>query len=162
MHIKYASPIGGIDLHFNETALTGLYFSDGNNPERSANHAAPQLPVPQSIIFQTIAELDEYFNGTRREFTIPLEPHGTEFQKSVWNALLGVPFGETKSYMDIAQEIGKPKAARAIGGAVGKNPISIIIPCHRIIGTNRSLTGFGGGLPIKKWLLEHEGFSTNS
>jgi len=166
--IKYTAPFGGLDLHFSETALTGLYFSEGNNPQRSAEHitahsvvgaATCRPPIANHLVELTIRELDEYFAGTRRIFTIPLEPHGTDFRKSVWERLLHVPFGETKSYMDIAREIGNPKAPRAVGGAVGKNPISIIIPCHRIIGTNRSLTGFGGGIPIKKWLLTHEGIS---
>jgi methylated-DNA-[protein]-cysteine S-methyltransferase len=100
--------------------------------------------------------LDHYFCGRSKAFDLPLEPRGTEFQKSVWRALLDVPFGETTTYGDLARRLGKPAAVRAVGAANGANPIPIVIPCHRVIGSNGSLVGFGGGLPVKRWLLDHE------
>ena len=100
--------------------------------------------------------LDRYFSGRSNVFDLPLEPRGTEFQRSVWRALLEVPFGETTTYGDLAKRLGKPAAMRAVGAANGANPIPILIPCHRVIGSNGSLVGFGGGLPVKRWLLEHE------
>jgi methylated-DNA-[protein]-cysteine S-methyltransferase len=105
--------------------------------------------------------LKEYFAGKRTEFEdLTLAPAGTTFQLSVWQALLQIPFGATRSYADIARAIGNPKGVRAVGLANGRNPIPVIVPCHRVIGSNGSLTGFGGGLPTKKWLLAHEGVST--
>ena len=100
--------------------------------------------------------LDDYFAGRRTTFDLPLEPRGTDFQKSVWRALLDIPFGATTTYGAIAHRIGKPEAIRAVGAANGANPLPIVVPCHRVIGSNGSLTGFGGGLPVKRWLLDHE------
>ena len=99
----------------------------------------------------------QYFSGERKEFDLTLNPVGTEFQKQTWCMLAKIPFGETWSYGQVANEIGLPKGVRAVGAANGRNPISIILPCHRVIGRNGTLTGFGGGLPTKQWLLEHEG-----
>lgn len=104
----------------------------------------------------TISQLDEYFAGNRTTFTVALSPQGTDFQQRVWRALMQVGYGDTVSYGNIAKQLGKPKASRAVGAANGANPIPIIIPCHRIIGANGKLTGFGGGLPTKQWLLAHE------
>lgn len=100
--------------------------------------------------------LERYFSGRSKTFDVPLEPRGTEFQKSVWRALLEVPYGETTTYGDLARRLGNPSAVRAVGAANGANPIPIVIPCHRVIGSNGSLVGFGGGLPVKRWLLDHE------
>lgn len=108
------------------------------------------------VLEQTKLQLDEYFLGIRRSFENPLYPVGTDFQKKVWSALLEIPYGETRSYKDIAQNIGNPKGSRAVAGAIGVNGISILIPCHRVIGSNRSLTGFAGGLEAKRILLELE------
>lgn len=105
---------------------------------------------------KAINQLNEYFVGTRKNFDLPLEMNGTEFQKKVWNALCGIPYGEIRSYKDIAQEIGNPKAVRAVGGANNKNKFMIIVPCHRVIGVNGSLTGYAGGMDVKKKLLELE------
>jgi methylated-DNA-[protein]-cysteine S-methyltransferase len=102
------------------------------------------------------AQLHEYFRGERQSFDLPLAPHGTEFQQDVWRALQRIPYGETRSYSDIAREIGRPAAVRAVGAANGANPISIVIPCHRVVGSNGSLTGFGGGIETKRWLLALE------
>ena len=103
-----------------------------------------------------ITQLDEYFNGSRRDFELPLDLQGTEFQVAAWNALAKIPYGRTASYGQQAASIGRPKAVRAIGGANGRNPVAIVLPCHRIVGADGSLTGFGGGIAVKKWLLDHE------
>jgi methylated-DNA-[protein]-cysteine S-methyltransferase len=102
------------------------------------------------------AQLQQYFRGERRAFDLPLAPRGTEFQQLVWSALQRIPYGETRSYSDIAREIGRPAAVRAVGAANGANPIPIVIPCHRVVGSNGSLTGFGGGIETKRWLLALE------
>lgn len=108
------------------------------------------------VIMQTKKQLEEYFEGKRKEFNVPLEVKGTEFQEKVWKALLEIPYGETRSYLDIAKRIGNPKASRAVGMANNKNKIMIIIPCHRVIGSNKKLVGYAGGLEVKKRLLEIE------
>ena len=108
------------------------------------------------ILEQTKKQLDEYFTGNRKTFDIPLHPVGTDFQKKVWNALLDIPYGETISYKEIAMSMGNPNGTRAVAGAIGSNGISILIPCHRVIGSNHSLTGFAGGLATKRILLELE------
>ena len=109
-----------------------------------------------SVLEQAMAQLNEYFAGTRTTFTIPLRPVGTDFQQRVWNALLQIPYGATRSYKDIALSVGNPKAVRAVAQAIGANGISIFIPCHRVIGTNHTLTGYAGGLPTKHTLLSLE------
>lgn len=109
-----------------------------------------------SILEETKRQLDEYFAGNRKAFTIPLHLVGTDFQQQVWNELLNIPYGATTSYREIAQNIGKPKAVRAVAGAIGANGISILIPCHRVIGSDKSLTGYAGGLKAKKMLLQIE------
>ena len=108
------------------------------------------------VIEEAVRQLDEYFAGCRREFSMPLQPVGTDFQLRVWRALLDIPYGQTRSYMDIARAIGSPRSARAAAQAIGANGIAILIPCHRVIGSNQSLTGFAGGLDKKAWLLDHE------
>ena len=132
--------------------------SDGASITRVAFHARGVVSstVPAGPIAQVVQQLDEYFNGRRTTFSVPLAPDGTPFQQSVWRALLDIPFGETRSYADIARMIGRPAAVRAVGAANGQNPIPIIVPCHRVIGSNGSLTGFGGGLAMKEFLLRHE------
>lgn len=109
-----------------------------------------------SILEETKRQLDEYFSGNRKAFTIPLHLVGTDFQQQVWNELLNIPYGATTSYKEIAQSIGKPKAVRAVAGAIGANGISILIPCHRVVGSDNSLTGYAGGLEAKKMLLQIE------
>ena len=101
-------------------------------------------------------QLAEYFAGERRDFDLPLAAPGTAFQKLVWDALVRIPFGEVRSYGELARTLGRPSGSRAVGAANGKNPIAIIVPCHRVIGANGTLTGYAGGLPTKQWLLEHE------
>lgn len=144
-HGVYESPCGSLHLIATDTALTGLYFESALDTEEN------------EIIINTKKQLDEYFKGIRKVFDLPLAYlHGTDFQKKAWNALLRIPYGETRSYQQMAQQIGHPKAVRALGGANHRNPISIIIPCHRVIGKNGSLTGYGGGMENKEFLLQLE------
>jgi methylated-DNA-[protein]-cysteine S-methyltransferase len=143
----HESPIGVIEVVGMEGALISLNFVE------HARHEA----VGNPLIEETLRQLSEYFGGKRREFALPLAWHGTVFQQQVWRQLLEIPYGVTLSYRDLARAIGKPEAVRAVGSANGKNPISIIVPCHRVIGSDGDLTGYGGGLWRKEWLLRHEG-----
>jgi len=136
-----------------DNAIVGLFF--GTKPPAGFTHAETPL------IQKAAAQIEEYLNGKRKQFKLPLITHGTEFQKAVWQALQTIPFGETRSYKEIAAMIGRPKAVRAVGMANNRNPISIIIPCHRVIGHDGKLVGYGGGLPLKQRLLELEGAITN-
>jgi methylated-DNA-[protein]-cysteine S-methyltransferase len=143
----YNSPIGILEIGATDNDIVSVNFLE-INPDRNA----PASPLLENCIQQ----LDEYFHHKRQKFDLPLLPQGTSFQKLVWEKLQEIPFGTTKSYLDIAKRIGDPKSIRAVGGANGKNPISIIIPCHRVIGANGKLIGYGGGLWRKEWLLRHE------
>lgn len=143
------SPIGRLLLVASDNALTRIDFG-GESAGRCEAGRAPVLALARR-------ELGDYFRGKLREFTVPLAPEGTAFQRDVWNALLALPYGETTTYGEIAQKIGRPAAVRAVGAANGANPIPIIIPCHRVIGRDGSLTGYGGGISIKQFLLRLEG-----
>jgi methylated-DNA-[protein]-cysteine S-methyltransferase len=112
---------------------------------------------PNATLDRARVQLEEYFSGNRKQFDLPLAPQGTPFQQEVWHTLATIPYGETISYAQLAQRIGKPTAMRAVGAANGRNPLPIVLPCHRVIGADGSLTGFGGGLPTKQFLLELEG-----
>ena len=143
---RYPSPVGPLTICSDGTAITGLW------PDH-AGKVRDDLPV----LAAARDWLDRYFRGERPDpKELPLRPAGTDFQRQVWEKLLEVPYGETRSYGHIAREIGKPRACQAVGQAVGRNPISIMIPCHRIIGADGSLTGFAWGLPMKRQLLNHE------
>lgn len=144
----YPSPIGLIELSATSVALTTLYFVE--EPRHAATNNA--------ILTTAVTQLAEYFAGARRQFDLPLHFQGTAFQQQVWQQLLTVPYGKTVPYQEIANALGNPKAVRAVGAANGQNPISIIAPCHRIIGSNGNLIGYGGGLWRKEWLLKHEGY----
>lgn len=148
MHYQYMeSPIGPLTLTEQEGKLTQLLF--GQLPVMGEQKNTPLLQ-------QTRQQLEEYFRRERQEFSIPLVPQGTEFQRLVWTGLQSIPYGESISYGELARRIGHPKAFRAVGGANHHNPISIIIPCHRVVGSDGSLTGYGGGLEKKIFLLELE------
>lgn len=140
-----SSPLWELTLIADETHLRELRF--GRLPWESREN---------SILIEAKKELEEYFDGKRKYFDIPLAPHGTEFQEKAWKALTMIPYGETRSYGEEAQLAGSPKAVRAIGWANNKNPIAIIIPCHRVIGSDGSLTGYAGGVDKKKYLLDME------
>ena len=146
------SPIGPLLLSGNNHQLQGLYFSSGKKA-RGADANWERFDEP---FRQATKQLQQYFAGERFSFDLDLAPQGTEFQLKVLQALQRIPYGETCSYAEIAQQIENPKAVRAVGAANGNNPIALIIPCHRVIGSNGSLTGFGGGLDAKRYLLELE------
>jgi methylated-DNA-[protein]-cysteine S-methyltransferase len=147
------SPVGPLTIESDEHyRLSRLAFAE----ELGMGSSAAE-PVPSGVLAETVRQLDEYFTGTRREFDIELAPRGTAFQLAVWDSLRAIPYGETRSYGLIARSIGRPKAVRAVGQANGRNPIAIIVPCHRVIGSDHSLTGFGGGLENKRFLLGLEG-----
>ena len=147
-----ASPIGTLLLTGTREGLTGVYMETGG-----AASAAVMSAVRDTTSFaEAKRQLQEYFAGTRRGFDLPLQPEGTPFQVMVWDALREIPYGTTVSYQELARRIGAEKAVRAVGAANGANPIPIIIPCHRIIGADGSLTGYGGGIERKRWLLDHE------
>ena len=149
------SPIGRLLLTSDAAALTGLYMEK----ERRLRPADPTaIEDPEHPLLAGVAvQLAEYFAGDRRVFDVPLAARGTDFQRGVWDELTRIEFGRTCSYGEIARRLGKPGASRAVGLANGSNPISIIVPCHRVIGADGSLTGYGGGLERKQWLLRHEG-----
>lgn len=151
------SPVGPITLIANHEAL--LCLSWGGDPSKLPDSHSAAPGSNHKILNQTQKQLEEYFNGKRFSFDIPLDPQGTEFQKQVWQQLLKIPYGKHITYGEQAQRLGRPKAARAVGAANGKNPIGIIIPCHRVIGASGHLTGFAGGLEMKKQLLTLEGIS---
>lgn len=154
------TPIGRLRLAATETGLAAVLFPNQKDkvfPKREGSAKA------RAHLDKAANALSRYFEGKLTDFAgLTLAAEGTAFQKSVWAALARIPFGETRSYADIARAIGNPKGVRAVGLANGKNPLPIIVPCHRVIGADGSLTGFGGGLPTKKWLLEFEGIETPS
>ena len=147
------SPIGQIALYADESALLGLAFEEDRHPRDWSG----ALAKATAVLLDAERQLQEYFGGGRKSFDLPLRPEGTEFQQRVWRQLMQIPFGETLSYLELARRIGNAKAVRAVGMANGRNPIGLIIPCHRVIGSNGDLIGYGGGLPRKEYLLKHEG-----
>jgi methylated-DNA-[protein]-cysteine S-methyltransferase len=147
------SPIGPLTLSASGGSLTGLSM-DG---QRHLRPAPPSQERDDAWFADIVAQIDAYFSGTLTEFEIPIRLEGgTEFQQSVWEHLLDIPYGTTISYGELAHRVGNPNASRAVGLANGRNPIALIVPCHRVIGSNGQLTGYGGGLDRKSWLLEHE------
>ena len=142
----YDSPIGILEIGTTEDELISILYVY----EKRKNTEQPE------ILKETIKQIQEYFNGTRKEFDIKFKLKGTEFQEKVWNALTDIPYGDTVSYKYIETKIGNEKAVRAVGNTNGRNIINIVVPCHRVIGANKSLTGYGGGLDKKSWLLKHE------
>jgi methylated-DNA-[protein]-cysteine S-methyltransferase len=150
----FESPIGRLLLTSDGTALTGLYMEPSRKAQSTDGWAEDVTVTPLSA---TVRQLTEYFDGIRREFDLPLRMQGTTFQTRVWRELTEIPYGQTWSYGQLAQRIDKPSASRAVGLANGRNPISILVPCHRVIGADGSLTGYGGGIERKRWLLAHEG-----
>jgi methylated-DNA-[protein]-cysteine S-methyltransferase len=148
------SPVGLLRLMADENGLTGVYLPSHKGeppPVQAWEGAAPP------VLLSAREQLDEYFAGKRTVFDLPLAPRGTEFQQEVWRALREIPYGETRSYGELAARVGRPGAARAVGAANGRNPVSIIVPCHRVVGASGALTGYAGGMERKQWLLRHEG-----
>ena len=149
------SPLGVLQLFARGDELTGMHLQDQDVPSGLARQES-RVGRSTPVLVRTAQQLAEYFAGTRTVFDLPLAPQGSGFQERVWHQLLAIPYGTTRSYGEIARAIGRPSASRAVGTANGANPIAIIVPCHRVIGQNGSLTGYAGGLPIKRWLLDHE------
>jgi methylated-DNA-[protein]-cysteine S-methyltransferase len=157
-YTEYSSPLGQLIIAATERGVCGLYF------EQHKYFAGPQGWVrndQQPHLRQAVAQLDEYFANTRSAFDVALDLKGTSFQQAVWRALRALPFGVTTSYGDIARRLGKPRAVRAVGTAIGRNPVSIIVPCHRVLGASGALSGYAGGVERKQFLLEHERHASN-
>lgn len=146
------TPFGQLLLVGSDDALTGLYVADHERAPRPE----PTWVPDEGRLDEARRQLEEYFSGTRTEFDLEVRPEGAPFEQAVWSALREIPYGETTSYGEIARRIGKPEAARAVGAANGRNPVSIVIPCHRVIGSDGRLTGYGWGVDRKSWLLDHE------
>jgi methylated-DNA-[protein]-cysteine S-methyltransferase len=142
------TPLGPLRLVAREDDIVAIVLPDSDGPTGRASKSG--------VLALAQRQLEQYFARERREFELPLAPEGTAFQQRVWRALLAIPCGATRSYGEIARAIGRPAASRAVGAANGRNPIAIVVPCHRVIGSNGTLTGYGGGLPAKRWLLDHE------
>ena len=153
MHAEIDSPLGALTVVASPVGVRSLMWpNDGSAPEPVDTASSDA----GSVIAQVRQQLGEYFAGTRQSFDVPLDPVGTNFQQQAWQALRSIPFGETRSYGEQAAQMGDKRKARAVGAANGRNPIGIIVPCHRVIGSNGSLTGFAGGIDAKRFLLEHE------
>ncbi len=151
-YTKTNSPIGELLLFSDGTAITGLY----GMPHKGAPTPGPHQEPEEAPFAKVLDELDRYWSGQLKEFTIPLAPLGTPFQQRVWSALRAIPYATTISYGELAKRVGSPLAARAVGGANARNPISVIVPCHRVIGSKGILTGYAGGISRKEQLLGHE------
>jgi len=149
-HATRPSPVGPITIVASPTAVVAIHLGDGS--PLPGSRGADDHP----LLAAAAAQLGEYFAGRRRDFDLPLDGVGTAFQRDVWRALCGIPFGATCGYGELAARLGRPSAARAVGAANGKNPIAIVVPCHRVIGKDGTLTGYAGGMAIKQWLLDHE------
>ncbi len=148
------SPVGPLRVAADASGLVALVFPRNRHPARGAD---AWREGDSTLLRDARRQLAEYFAGRRRTFDLPLSPRGTEFQRRVWMALATIPYGETLSYAQLAAKLGSPSASRAVGAANGRNPLPIVLPCHRVIGADGSLTGFGGGLPTKQFLLKLEG-----
>ncbi len=149
------SPVGVLTLVASDVGLVAVLWP-ADDPRRVRMESARE-DAEHDVLKASVTQLQEYFAGTRSRFDLPFDVRGTAFQKQVWEQLLAIPYGETRSYGDIARRLGKPAASRAVGAANGRNPLSIVVPCHRVIGTSGTLTGFAGGLDTKRVLLELEG-----
>jgi methylated-DNA-[protein]-cysteine S-methyltransferase len=149
----YESPIGSIEI---KGTVSGICALDFVEPRHARPGRRGKVPLPGPLA-ESLEQLDEYFRSVRTVFTVKLDLRGTDFQKKVWTRLLRVKFGQTTTYKALAEAVGRPAATRAVGGANHRNPVSIIVPCHRVVGSDGRLTGYGGGLWRKDWLLRHEG-----
>jgi len=156
---RFPSPVGDLLFTVSESALTGIHFPSHDRvpKDRAGWQEDKGLGSAGALLARARRQLIEYFAGSRTTFDLPLDPSGTAFQRRVWDALRVIPYGTTTSYGEMARRLGDVRATRAVGAANGKNPIPIVVPCHRVVGSKGELTGFGGGLDRKRWLLEHEG-----
>jgi methylated-DNA-[protein]-cysteine S-methyltransferase len=156
--VYYKSPLGVLEIRSNGDAISHVLFADSEWKGRQFDESTAEFVTPESaVIKKCINQLNEYFEGRRNSFDLKIVQEGTPFQLSVWNELLNIPYGSTISYLELSKRLGNVKAIRAVGTANGNNNVSIIVPCHRVIGSNGNLVGYGGDLWRKKWLLEHEG-----
>jgi AraC family transcriptional regulator of adaptative response/methylated-DNA-[protein]-cysteine methyltransferase len=154
---EFETALGSMVAGADDTGICLLEFNDRVSLREKINSLRSKAEEGENMLLKELRnQLDEYFKGTRKEFSLPLNPEGTDFQKSVWKELLKIPYGTTRSYLDQSNAMGIPESVRAIANANSKNKIAIIIPCHRVIGSNGTLTGYAGGLKRKKWLLDHE------
>lgn len=149
------APFGEIEVIASDKGLHNVMFDAVELPRNLQNHEVVRKPS-HPVVAATLTQLREYFAGSRTKFDLKLDLEGTEFQVAAWKALARVPYGKTASYAQQADSIGRPTATRAVGAANGRNPVAIVLPCHRIVGSNGTLTGFAGGLGVKQWLLDHE------
>jgi len=145
----YKSPIGVLEIEGDNEAIFSIRFLDGG-------HDGNSMPTGARMVDKCVEQLDEYFKRNLKSFQLTLAPEGTDFQKSVWNILSTIPYGKKRSYQDIAKTLGNSSASKAVGSANGKNPIAVVIACHRVLGSKGALTGYAGGIHRKKWLIEHE------
>jgi len=150
------SPIGELTILATDDAVVSIRWDHEPFDPRLTGDVVDVAHGEHAVLDEAVRQLDEYFNGERLEFDLPLEPNGTPFQHQAWTALRSIPFGETISYGEQARRLGDRNKSRAVGAANGKNPIPIVVPCHRVVGSNGHLTGFAGGLNVKAWLLDHE------
>jgi methylated-DNA-[protein]-cysteine S-methyltransferase len=152
-----SSPVGPLLLAVSERGLALLEFDRGPLPHRNGHFADAQWKEVRGKLRHYVHELEQYFGGQRREFSFELDLRGTDFQRRCWQALLDIPYSETRTYANIARSVGQPRGFRAVGMANHDNPVAIVVPCHRVIASDGTLGGYGGGLPAKRWLLELEG-----
>jgi methylated-DNA-[protein]-cysteine S-methyltransferase len=153
----HPSPLGPLTLVAADSGLRAVLWNGNDLARAGFGEPFPVEPSTRSpMLIETARQLDEYFAGSRTSFDLPLDLRGTPFQQQAWRALASIPYGETRTYAEQAVRLGRPTAFRAVGAANGRNPISIVLPCHRVIGSDGSLTGFAGGLEAKRWLLDHE------
>jgi methylated-DNA-[protein]-cysteine S-methyltransferase len=154
--ILVPSPVGMLRLVATSHALVGVYFEQHRRAPESRSLMDADTSKQHPIFVHATRELAEYFAGSRQQFTVPLAPEGTDFQQAVWMCLREIPYGKKISYAELGHNLGRPKASRAVGSANARNPLSIVVPCHRVIGASGKLTGYAGGVKTKAWLLEHE------
>ena len=155
-HTTVESPLGPLTLVADGDALVGVYLADQRHRPPDERFGAP-APAGDATLTRAADELAEYFAGRRTRFTVPLRAAGTAFQRAVWDRIAAIPFGATATYTDLAAALGRPTATRAVGAAVGRNPLSVVVPCHRVLGAGGALTGYAGGLDRKRALLALEG-----
>jgi methylated-DNA-[protein]-cysteine S-methyltransferase len=150
------SPVGELTIGASDDGLRFVLWNDDGRALEQPSSPGGSAERREAILAEAVSQLEEYFDGTRTEFDLPLDPQGTAFQRSAWTMLRTIPYGQTVSYAFQARALGDVNKSRAVGAANGKNPIGIIVPCHRVVGSNGSLTGFAGGIESKAWLLDHE------
>ncbi|MGD2050917.1 MAG: methylated-DNA--[protein]-cysteine S-methyltransferase [Acidimicrobiia bacterium] len=151
------SPVGDLTVVATDRGIRAVLWPGDDDSRVPLPETVPDPERRHPVLAAAATQLTEYFEGTRTTFDLPLDLRGTDFQEASWRALVAIPYGATTTYQAVARRLGRPTAARAVGAATGRNPISIVVPCHRVVGSDGSLTGFAGGIVAKRWLLRHEG-----